>query len=124
VANDLEYSAMVTIYHNPKCKKSREGLDYLKSRTSQITVREYLRDPLTPEELDEILLKSGLKPYDLIRQQEEVFKKELKGKKFTDEEWKKIILENLKILVRPIIVGKYRAVFAQPAERANDVLKH
>jgi arsenate reductase (glutaredoxin) len=113
---------MVTIYHHPKCKKSREGLDYLKSITSQIKVREYLSNLLTASELDEILLKSGLKPYDLIRKQEEIFKRELKGRHFTDEEWKRIILENPKLLVRPIVVGKYKAVYALPAERANEVL--
>jgi len=113
---------MVTIYHHPKCKKSREALDYLKSRTSQIKVREYLCDLLTPGELDEILLKSGLKPFDFIRKQEEIFKRELKGRHFTDEEWKRIILENPKLLIRPIVVGKYKAVVAQPAERADEVL--
>jgi arsenate reductase (glutaredoxin) len=113
---------MVTIYHNPKCKKSREGLEYLKSRTSQIHIREYLSDLLTSVELDEILLKSGLKPFDLVRRQEEIFKRELKGKHFTDEEWKRILLENPKLLVRPLVVGKYKAVLAQPAERVNEVL--
>jgi arsenate reductase (glutaredoxin) len=113
---------MVTIYHHPKCRKSREGLEYLKSRTIQVKVREYLNDLLTSIELDEILLKSGLKPFDLVRQQEEVFKRELKGKHFTDEEWKRIILENPKLLVRPIVVGKYKAVIAQPAMRVNEVL--
>jgi len=113
---------MVTIYHHPKCRKSREGLEYLKSRTIQIRVREYFSDLLTPGELDEILLKSGLKPFNLIRQQEELFKRELKGRHFTDEEWKRIILENPRLLVRPIVVGKYKAVHAQPAERVNEVL--
>jgi arsenate reductase (glutaredoxin) len=114
---------MVTIYHHPKCRKSREGLEYLKSRTSEVKVREYLSNMLTSPELDEILLKSGLKPFDLVRQQEEVFKRELKGRHFTDEEWKKIILENPKLLVRPIVVGKYKAVLAQPASKADEVLK-
>ena len=113
---------MFTIYHHPKCKKSREGLEYLKSRTSQVKVREYLSDLLTSGELDEILLKSGLKPSDLIRHQEEIFKRELKGRNFTDEEWKRIILENPKLLVRPIVVGKYKAVFAQPAAKINELL--
>jgi arsenate reductase len=113
---------MVTIYHNPKCKKSREGLEYLRSRTSQFRIRAYLSGLLTSAELDEILLKSGLKPSDLIRQQEEIFKHELKGKHFTDDEWKRILLENPKLLVRPVVVGKYKAVLAQPVERADEVL--
>jgi arsenate reductase (glutaredoxin) len=114
---------MVTIYHHPKCRKSREGLEYLKSKTSQIKVREYLSDLLTSVELDEILLKSGLKPFNLVRQQEEIFKRELKGRHFTDEEWKRIILENPKLLARPIVVGKYKAVLAQPAARVEEVLR-
>ena len=120
----MVFVIMVTIYYNPKCKNSREGLEFLKSRTSQINIRVYLNDLLTSGELDEILLKSGLKPFDLIRQKEAIFKRELKGKKFTDEEWKKIILEHPKLLVRPIVVGKYKAVLAQPAEKAEEVLRH
>jgi arsenate reductase (glutaredoxin) len=114
---------MVTLYHNPRCIKSREGLEYLKSRATQFKIREYLKDPLTDAELDEILLKSGLKPVDLVRKQEEIFKSELKGRHFTDDEWKKIILENPKLLIRPIVVGKYKAVFAQPAGRVEEVLR-
>jgi len=114
---------MITIYHNPRCKKSREGLKYLKSRTDSIIIREYLKDLLSSHELNEILLKSGLKPFALVRKQEEIFKNELKGKHFTDEEWKKIILENPKLLIRPIVVGKYKAVIAQPAGRVDEVLK-
>ncbi len=114
---------MITIYHNPKCRKCREGLDYLKARTDTYAIREYLRDYLTPDELEEILLKSGLKPVDLVRKQEELFKKELKGKHFAHEEWKRIILENPRLLVRPVVVGKYKAVVAQPAERIDEVLK-
>jgi arsenate reductase (glutaredoxin) len=114
---------MITIYHNPKCKKSREGLEYIKKRADSINIREYLKDNLTPAELDEILLKSGFKPADLVRKQEDIFRNELKGRHFTDEEWKKIILENPKLLVRPIVVGKYRAVLAQPAEKGQEVMQ-
>lgn len=114
---------MIKIYHNPRCRKSREGLEYLQNKSSDYSIVEYLKTGLTNDDLEEILLKSNLKPIDLIRKQEEVFKKELKGKKFTDEEWLKIIVENPKLLQRPIIVGKHRAVLAQPAEKADDVIK-
>jgi len=114
---------MITIFHNPRCKSSREGLEYLKSKTDSVKIREYLKDSITVDELDDILLKTGLKPVALVRKQEETFKHELRGKKFTDEEWKRIILENPKLLVSPIVVGKYRAVIAQPAERVDEVLK-
>jgi arsenate reductase (glutaredoxin) len=114
---------MLKIYHNPRCRKSREGLEYLKSKTTDFEVVEYLKDGLSADMLKEILLKTNLKPSDLIRTQEQIYKKELKGKTFTDEEWIDIIVENPKLLQRPIIVAKQKAVFAQPAEKINEVIK-
>ncbi len=112
---------MLKIYHNPRCRKSRDGLEYLKGRTSDFEIVEYLKKGLTEADLKEILLKSTLKPVDLIRKQEDMFKKELKGKNFTDEEWITIILENPKLLQRPVVVGKHKAVLAQPPERAGEI---
>lgn len=113
---------MLKIYHNPRCRKSREGLDYLKDKTTDFEIVEYLKEGLTDEIIQEILLKTNLKPIDLVRTQEEVYKKELKGKNFSDDEWVKIIIENPKLLHRPIIVGKHKAVLAQPAEKVEEVL--
>lgn len=114
---------MLKIYHNSRCRKSREGLEYLKSKTSDYEIIEYLKTGLSKDILKEILLKSNLKPVDLVRKQEELYKKELKGKEFTDEEWIQIIIENPKLLQRPLIVGKHKAVLAQPAEKADEVIK-
>jgi arsenate reductase (glutaredoxin) len=114
---------MLKIYHNSRCKKSREGLEYLKNKTSDFEIVEYLKTGLTEDALKEVLLKSNLKPVDLVRKQEEFFKKELKGKSFTDEEWIRIIIENPKLLQRPLVVGKHKAVLAQPADKADDIIK-
>ena len=113
---------MLKIYHNPRCRKSREGLEFLKGKTSDFKVVEYLKEGLSEESLKEILLKTNLKPLNLVRTQEEVFKKELKGKKFTDDEWVKIIVENPKLLQRPIIIGKHKAVLAQPPEKMDEII--
>ena len=110
------------IYHNPRCKKSRAGLTYLQSKTNKFEIVEYQKTGLTEEILKEILLKSNLKAADLVRTQEEIFKKELKGKKFTDDEWIKIIVENPNLLQRPIIVGNHKAVLAQPPEAIDKLL--
>lgn len=110
---------MLKIYHNPRCRKSREGLEFVRSKTSDFEIIDYLKTGLHEDILKEILLKSGLKPVDLVRTQEDVYKKELKGKNFTDEEWIKIIVENPKLLQRPIVVGKHKAILAQPAEDAS-----
>ena len=107
------------IYHNSRCRKSRAGLDYLKSKTDDIEIVEYLKTGLAKADLEEILLKINLDPQDLVRTQEEVYRKELKGKKFTREEWIRILIENPKLLQRPLVLSKHKAVLANPPERID-----
>jgi len=114
---------MYKIYHNPRCKKSCEGLKYLQDKKVETEVIKYLETGLSIPILKDILLKSNKKPIELVRTQEEYFKKELKGKQFTDQEWLKIIVENPKLLQRPIVLGKYKAVLAHPASKIDEVLK-
>ncbi|MBN1951566.1 MAG: hypothetical protein JW801_10200 [Bacteroidales bacterium] len=107
---------MLKIFHNPRCRKSREGLEYLKSKTVDFQIVEYLKEGLTKAMLDEIILKSGLQPEALVRKQEDIFKKELKGKNFTSDEWIQILIENPNLLHRPIVIAKHKAILAQPPE--------
>lgn len=111
------------IYYNPRCSKCRIGLEYLRQRVAEIEIYEYLKDGLTEDDLREILLKTNLKPFDLVRTHEEYYLKELKGKNFTDEEWIRIILENPKLLKSPIVVDRMKAVIALPAENIDALLK-
>ena len=107
---------MIKIFHNPRCNKSRAGLDYLKTRTEDFEIIDYLKTGLTKETLHQILQRLNVKPVELVRTQEAYFKQQLKGKIFSDEEWIQIIIENPKLLKRPIIVNKYKAVWADPAD--------
>jgi arsenate reductase len=107
---------MLRIYHNPSCKKSRAGLQLLKESGNTFDVVEYMKQPLTEKEVEKLLVKLNKKPAELVRTQEDYFKKNLKGKKFEDHEWIKIILQNPKLLQRPIVEGKYKAVIGDPAE--------
>jgi len=111
------------IYHNSRCKNSRAGLDYLKKLTSDIEVRDYLADSITLKELKEILLKTNLKPSQIIRTNEAYYKMYLKGRNFTNDELMKIILENPKLIQRPIVVGKYKAVIGNPPEEIDKLFK-
>jgi arsenate reductase (glutaredoxin) len=113
---------MLKIFHNPQCRKSREGLEFLKSKTSKFELINYLKNGLKESELKEILLKSNLEPSKIIRTNEELFRKELKGKNFTPEEWIKIICENPRLLQRPFIVGKHKAVLGDPVETIEEVI--
>lgn len=107
---------MYTIYHNPRCKKSRAGLQYITEKGLEFKVREYLKDPLSEEELGSLLMKLHKKPLEMIRTQEEYFRKELKGLNLNEQEWIKVMIENPKLIQRPIVEGKYKAVLGDPVE--------
>ena len=111
------------IYHNPKCKKSREGLEYLKAKSIDFKVINYLVEGLNADEVKEILLKSNLKPLQIVRSQDDYFKNYLKNKSFSDDEWVQIIMENPKILQRPIVVGAHKAVLAYPPQNIDKLIK-
>lgn len=97
-------------------------MQYLEEKGVDFNTRKYLQEPLSKAELKDLLMKLDKKPADLLRTQEEIFKKQLKGKKFTDDEWIEIILENPKLLQRPIVEKEYRAVLAQPPENIDKLL--
>ncbi len=109
------------IYHNTRCKKSRAGLQYLETKTNDFEIVEYLKTGISEAELKEILKKLGKKPEEMIRKQEKIFKENYKGKSFSDEEWVKIISENLKLLQRPIIVKGEKAVWGDPPENIDEL---
>jgi len=114
---------MIKIYHNPRCKKSRAGLQYLESKGAEFELIEYLKNGITQEELKDILIKMNVKPTEIIRTQEDLYKKQFKGKKFTDEEWIKILIQNPKLIKRPLVVKGYRAVWADPPENIDKLFK-
>lgn len=76
------------IYHNPRCKKSRAGLQYLQEKNIEHTIVLYLKDEaFTEEKLKQVLKKLGKKPTEMIRTQEKEYKSNFKGKELTDEQW-------------------------------------
>lgn len=110
---------MVKIYHNPRCKKSRAGLHYLQTKTSDIEIVEYLKNGLSEEELEALLKKIDLPVELLIRKQEAIFKEKYKGKTLTQKDWIRAIVQYPKLLQRPIIETNNKAVLADPAENMD-----
>ncbi len=117
------FVTMMKIYHNPQCKKSREGLQYMKDKNIQFEIVEYLKNPLTEKLLESLLAKLNKRPLEIIRTQEAYYKKNLKGKDFQDHEWIKILVQNPKLIQRPIVEKDYKAVIGDPPENIDVLLK-
>ncbi len=113
----------VVIWHNPRCRKSREGLKMLEELAVQkgltIEIRKYLEYPPSAEELKRILEMMGVSPEDVLRKQEKIWKERFKGKEFSNDELIKIMSENPKLIERPIIIYKDKAVLGRPAENVK-----
>ena len=103
------------------CSKSRCALDLIKDSGKPYEVIEYLKNTPTENELGEILAKLEMKPEELIRKGEKLFKEEFAGKTFSDEEWIKIMVANPILIERPIIVNENGAVIGRPAENIQKI---
>lgn len=112
----------LTIFHNPRCKKSRAGLNYLIEKQIDHEVIDYQKIKFTNDSLAHLLMLLNKKPLEMIRAQEDFYKKNLKGKNFTDEEWIRIMVENPKLIQRPIVSNGRKAVFAQPPEKIDELI--
>jgi arsenate reductase (glutaredoxin) len=113
---------MIRIYHNPRCRKSRAGLEYLQDKTGHFEIINYIKNGISREEIREIIGKMNTSPSNLVRTQEDYYKKQLKGKDIPDEEWISILAENPRLIQRPIIVTEYKAVLGQPPENIDNLL--
>lgn len=113
---------MITIYHNPRCTKSREGLCFLEDLNENIIIRKYLEEPFTKDELKNVLDKLGITADELVRKKEKIWVENFKNKTLTNEELINIMIENPKLIERPIVVKGNKAVVARPKEKINDLL--
>lgn len=113
---------MLTIYHNPRCSKSREGLQLIESLNLPFTINKYLDTPPTKDELTAIIAKLGIQPIDLVRQKEEIWKKNYKGKDLTTDQVIDAMVQHPNLIERPIVINGDKAVIARPAEKVQEIL--
>lgn len=104
------------IYHNPRCSKSREGLKFMEEKGFDIEIIDYMKTGITAREIKEFLSKSGLKVTDIIRTNEELYKTQYKDKELSKDEWINILVENPKLIQRPLVIKGTHAVLARPVE--------
>lgn len=113
---------MITIYHNSRCSKSREGVCFLEDSKSEFEIINYLENVPTKSELKELLKKLKLTPVELVRKKEPIWIENYKSKTLTDDEIIQAMIEHPKLIERPIIVNGDKAVIARPTERINEIL--
>jgi arsenate reductase len=112
----------IVVWHNPRCSKSRNGIKYLDEKGVEYEVRRYLDEPPTVEEIRELLKKLGMKPRELMRTKEKIYR-ELGLKEVEDEE--KLIeamSEHPKLIERPIVIRGDKAVVARPETKIDELL--
>jgi arsenate reductase (glutaredoxin) len=111
-----------TIYHNPKCTKSRGTLALLQENAVEPRIIEYLKTPPTALELKAIIGKLGIAAEDLVRKGEEVYKANYAGKQLTAAQWIEAMVSHPILIERPIVVSGNRAVIGRPPENVKSLL--
>lgn len=113
----------ITIYHNPRCGKSRAGLAIAEELAETVKVRHYLKAELSLVELKKILKQLDYSPLELVRKNESVWKTEYKNRDLTDEEVAQAMIANPKLIERPILVIGEHAIVGRPTENIEPWIK-
>lgn len=113
---------MIKIYHNPRCRKSREGFQILEESGKDFEIVKYLENTPTKEELSDIIKLLGIKPIDLVRKNESIWKENYKNKQLSDKEIITAMTENPKLIERPIVVNKNKAIVGRPPENIKKII--
>jgi len=113
----------ITIYHNPRCSKSRQSLQRIRDAGFEPTVVEYLQAPPTVDELDRILTKLSLEPIDVMRRKEAAFRElGLGSADLSRADAIATMVQNPVLIERPIVVRGDQAVIGRPPENVNQLL--
>ena len=113
----------ITIYHNPRCSKSRQALEILKGEGMEPTIIEYLRTPPSATQLEYILDLLGMEPRDLIRKKENEFDEyDLGDDALSRDALIEAMVDNPIPIERPIVISGDRAILGRPPEAVRRLL--
>ena len=115
---------MFTIYHNPRCSKSRQTLELLNNAKVELDIVEYLKEVPSVEVLKDTINKLGLSNIrDLMRTKETIYKElELNRNEITEDQLLQAMVENPKLIERPIVIKGDKAVIGRPPENVNELI--
>lgn len=111
-----------TIYHNPRCSKSREALALLKENGIEPKIIEYLKETPSRKELELLVMKLGVPASELLRKNEALYKEKYKALNLNEHEWIRVMHENPKLIERPVVVKDHKAVIGRPTEKVQDLM--
>lgn len=114
---------MITIYHNPRCRKSREALEVLKNSGLEHELRLYLQDTLSRQEITQLLEQLNMPAENLVRKGEAIWKDNYKGKSLSESDFVQALVEHPKLIQRPILATKGHAVVGRPIENVYSLLE-
>lgn len=113
----------ITIYHNPRCTKSRQTLQLLRDQNIEPNIIEYLKTPPDADTLQELLNKLGLSARELMRQKETLYKElALDNEALTESQLIAAMHANPSLIERPIVVNNSQAVIGRPPENVLEIL--
>mgnify|MGYP000995919829 FL=1 len=113
----------LTLYHNPRCSKSRAALQLLEERGLQPTVVHYLDNPPSAAQLREVLDKLGLPPRQLLRSGEDEYRQlKLADQALGDDALIEAMVAHPRLIERPILITADRAVIGRPPENILELL--
>lgn len=113
--------ATYKVYHNPRCTKSRQALQYLDEKGATYETIEYLKEIPTKSEMKAVLKKLGISAESLLRKNEADYKENFKGKDLSEDEWIDAMLQYPKLIERPIVIKGDKAVVARPTEEIDSL---
>ncbi|TYB76375.1 arsenate reductase (glutaredoxin) [Bizionia myxarmorum] len=113
---------MITIYHNNRCSKSRCGLELLEKSGKAFEIKKYLDDVPSEKELKNIISLLGIKPIELVRKNEAIWKEQYKDKEMSDSEIISAMVKNPKLIERPIVINGKKAIIGRPPEKILEIL--
>lgn len=112
----------IHVYHNARCSKSRAACELIASKGLTADIINYLETPPSKEELRVLLAKLGMKPAQLVRRGEAVFKENYAGRELSDDEWLDALVAHPILIERPIVVLNGKAAIGRPIENIAELL--
>ena len=113
---------MYKLLHNPRCRKSREAMEFLKFKKLNFEILLYMEDGLETNQLKEIIDKLDVNPIDLVRKQEKIWKENYKSKKLSNNEIIDLLHKYSNLIKRPIFISNNKATIAIPPEEINKII--